>query len=64
MCSLGIEPTTSCAADAMLYHRATGTHFHSTEKHKKHKMVHFEINLYFMKLNSIKLNYILMNDMQ
>ncbi len=26
MCSLGIEPTTFCAADAMLYHWATGTH--------------------------------------
>ncbi len=25
MCSLGIEPTTFCAADAMLYHWATGT---------------------------------------
>ncbi len=26
--------------------------FHSTEKHKMQKMkVHFEINLYFMKLN-------------
>ncbi len=24
-CSLGIEPTTFCAADAMLYHWATGT---------------------------------------
>ncbi len=24
MCSLGIEPTTFCAADAMLYHWATG----------------------------------------
>ncbi len=23
MCSLGIEPTTFCAADAMLYHWAT-----------------------------------------
>ncbi len=27
MCSLGIEPTTFCAADAMLYHWATGTHY-------------------------------------
>ncbi len=26
MCSLGIEPTTFCAANAMLYHWATGTH--------------------------------------
>ncbi len=26
VCSLGIEPTTCCAADAMLYHWATGTH--------------------------------------
>ncbi len=25
VCSLGIEPTTFCAADAMLYHWATGT---------------------------------------
>ncbi len=25
MCSLGIEPTTFCAANAMLYHWATGT---------------------------------------
>ncbi len=25
VCSLGIEPTTSCAANAMLYHWATGT---------------------------------------
>ncbi len=25
MCSLGIEPTTICAANAMLYHWATGT---------------------------------------
>ncbi len=27
VCSLGIEPTTFCAADAMLYHWATGTLF-------------------------------------
>ncbi len=26
MCSLGIEPTTCCAANAMLYHWATETH--------------------------------------
>ncbi len=26
VCSLGIEPTTFCAANAMLYHWATGTH--------------------------------------
>ncbi len=26
MCSLGIEPTTFCAANTMLYHWATGTH--------------------------------------
>ncbi len=26
MCSLGIEPTTFCAADAMLYHWATQEH--------------------------------------
>ncbi len=26
MCSLGIEPTTFCAGNAMLYHWATGTH--------------------------------------
>ncbi len=26
VCSLGIEPTTFCAADAMLYHWATGTY--------------------------------------
>ncbi len=25
VCSLGIEPTTFCAANAMLYHWATGT---------------------------------------
>ncbi len=25
MCSLGIEPTTFCVANAMLYHWATGT---------------------------------------
>ncbi len=25
--------------------------FYSTEKHKMQKMVHFEMNLYFMKLN-------------
>ncbi len=25
-CSLGIEPTTFCAANTMLYHWATGTH--------------------------------------
>ncbi len=25
VCSLGIEPTTFCAANAMLYHQATGT---------------------------------------
>ncbi len=25
VCSLGIEPTTFCAAEAMLYHWATGT---------------------------------------
>ncbi len=25
MCSLGIEPTTFCAANAMLYHWTTGT---------------------------------------
>ncbi len=25
VCSLGIEPTTLCAANAMLYHWATGT---------------------------------------
>ncbi len=27
VCSLGIEPTTFCADNAMLYHRATGTQF-------------------------------------
>ncbi len=27
VCSLGIKPTTFCAANAMLYHWATGTHF-------------------------------------
>ncbi len=27
VCSLGIEPTTFCAANAMLYHWATGTLF-------------------------------------
>ncbi len=26
VCSLGIEPTTFCAVNAMLYHWATGTH--------------------------------------
>ncbi len=25
VCSLGIDPTTFCAANAMLYHRTTGT---------------------------------------
>ncbi len=30
MCSLGIEPTTFCAADAMLYHWATLPLYHST----------------------------------
>ncbi len=29
MCSLGIEPTTFCAADAMLYHWATQEHIYS-----------------------------------
>ncbi len=28
VCSLGIEPTTFCAANAMLYHWATGTQLH------------------------------------
>ncbi len=28
MCSLGIEPTTFCAADTMLYHWATQEHLH------------------------------------
>ncbi len=28
MCSLGIEPTTFCTADAMLYHWATQEHFY------------------------------------
>ncbi len=27
VCSLGIEPTTFCAANAMLYHWATGTYY-------------------------------------
>ncbi len=27
VCSLGIEPTTFCAANAMLYHWATGTSY-------------------------------------
>ncbi len=43
MCSLGIEPTTFCAANTMLYHWATGTHswlsetyhFSSSMKQKK-----------------------------
>ncbi len=30
VCSLGIEPTTFCAANAMLYHWATGTLLHVT----------------------------------
>ncbi len=29
VCSLGIEPTTFCAANAMLYHWATGTQWYS-----------------------------------
>ncbi len=28
MCSLGIEPTTFCAANVMLYHRAKGTYIY------------------------------------
>ncbi len=32
VCSLGIEPTTFCAADAMLYHWATGTSYHINAK--------------------------------
>ncbi len=33
VCSLGIEPTAFCAANAMLYHWATGAHkyFHSKQ---------------------------------
>ncbi len=31
LCSLGIEPTTFCAANAMLYHWSTGTHYREVE---------------------------------
>ncbi len=34
MCSLGIEPTTFCAADAMLYHWATQEHNDNFTIHK------------------------------
>ncbi len=34
VCSLGIEPTTFCAANAMLYHWATGTHYINIYDHR------------------------------
>ncbi len=40
MCSLGIEPTTFCAANAMLYHWATGTQFKGFYEGKNNKNNH------------------------
>ncbi len=39
MCSLGIEPTTFCAANAMLYHWATGTLIKQQNTEKNHSLL-------------------------
>ncbi len=59
VCSLGIEPTTFCAANAMLYHWATGTYFNeitealfsdlvSITKSNKNAIKNWKISLIFV----------------
>ncbi len=47
VCSLGIEPTTLCAAKAMLYHWATGTL--QPQNLKKIPFVYFIYNIFCIK---------------
>ncbi len=59
VCSLGIEPTTFCAANAMLYHWATGTLMRctGTQEIMKH---HFGMIFHYvlMKLLILKISFV------
>ncbi len=61
MCSLGIEPTTFCAADAMLYHWATQEHLYKKiMSHWQHANVRDNVNGHLFKLKYLLLQILVL----
>ncbi len=54
VCSLGIEPTTFCTANAMLYHWATGTYFWRAEQYTVHTLISQPQNRLYYPSETIK----------